>query len=107
MSPHVVRGLGIWAPKALRFIVFLHVFCCFIAQKSVIFTLPKFLHIYSSQKETNLLEYSKKNGTYLHIIKDVRLCICTYVAEKPGGCVYKLTPDDAKFHSLFKSYLYL
>ena len=33
--------------------------------------------------------------------------VCSYVAEKPGGCLYKITPDNAKFHSLFKSYLYL
>ena len=39
--------------------------------------------------------------------QDVRLFICSYVAEKPGGCLYKITPDNSKFHSLFKSYLYL
>ena len=39
--------------------------------------------------------------------QDVQLFICFCVAEKPGGCLYKPAPDNAKFHLLFKSYLYL
>ena len=39
--------------------------------------------------------------------QDAQLFICSCVAEKPGGCLYKLAPDNAKFHLLFKSYLYL
>ena len=41
--------------------------------------------------------------------QDIRLSIdlCSYVAEKPCGCLYKLTCYNAKFHSLFKCKLYL
>ena len=27
-------------------------------------------------------------------------CLYVSVAEKPAGCLYRLTPDNAKFHSL-------
>ena len=37
----------------------------------------------------------------------IQLSICSYVAEKPCGCLYKLTCCNAKFHSLFKCKLYL
>ena len=39
--------------------------------------------------------------------QDIQLSICSYVAEKPCGCLYKLTCCNAKFHSLFKYKLYL
>ena len=39
--------------------------------------------------------------------QDIQLSICSYVAEKPCGCLYKLTCCNAKFHSLFKCKLYL
>ena len=39
--------------------------------------------------------------------QDIRLSICSYVAEKPCGCLYKLTCCNAKFHLLFKCKLYL
>ena len=39
--------------------------------------------------------------------QDIRLSICSYVAEKPCGCLYQLTCCNAKFHSLFKCKLYL
>ena len=39
--------------------------------------------------------------------QDIRLPICSYVAEKPCGCLYKLTCCNAKFHSPFKCKLYL
>ena len=39
--------------------------------------------------------------------QDKQLSICSYVAEKPCGCLYKLTYCNAKFHSLFKCKLYL
>ena len=39
--------------------------------------------------------------------QDIQLSICSYVAEKPCGCLYKLTCSNAKFHSLFKCKLYL
>ena len=39
--------------------------------------------------------------------QDSQLSICSYVAEKPCGCLYKLTCCNAKFQSLFKCKLYL
>ena len=39
--------------------------------------------------------------------QDIQLSICSYVAEKPCGCLYKLTCCNTKFHSLFKCKLYL
>ena len=39
--------------------------------------------------------------------QDKQLSICSYVAEKPCGCLYKLTCCNTKFHSLFKCKLYL
>ena len=40
-------------------------------------------------------------------VQDVQLSICSYVVENPGGCLNKITPSNAKFHSFLKSYLYL
>ena len=37
--------------------------------------------------------------------EDRLLFICSYVAEKPGGCWEELTCGNVKFHSLFNSYL--
>ena len=52
--------------------------------------------------------YSKKNViSKMKRGQDIRLPICSYVAEKPCGCLYKLTCCNAKFHSLFKCKLYL
>ena len=39
--------------------------------------------------------------------QDVWLFICSYVAEKSGGCLYKLTSCNVKFHSLLKCKVYL
>ena len=37
--------------------------------------------------------------------EDKLLLICSYVAEKTGGCWEELTCGNVKFHSLFNSYL--
>ena len=63
-----------------------------------------------------LTKLTCKNWTYLILSygeakmkrgQDIQLSICSYVAEKPCGCLYKLTCCNAKFHSLFKCKLYL
>ena len=42
------------------------------------------------------------NRLYLKRGQNVQLFICSYVAEKPGDCLYKLTCCNTKFHALFK-----
>ena len=66
--------------------------------------------IYSSMKALDQVideEYASISQSKMKRGQDIRLSICSYVAEKPCGCLYKLTCCNAKFHSLFKCKLYL
>ena len=55
--------------------------------------------VFTSMIQTWILAKMKRG-------QDKQLPICSYVAEKPCGCLYKLTCCNAKFHSLFKPKLY-